>query len=325
MVRLFRVLCVGALLLSCLPQVFGEDSEFVRGEKFKLFPGIEGCEIRREGDKPVVAFILRIDTSKKNISFCTTPPNPNYEVNKRETVRQTTVDFLLENDLAVAVNANFYTPFNAETQKKPGDSNALGTEVWQGQLVSPPEQGYPTFTITADNQCAIEELGPNSDLSGIETAVAGSPILLRNGEINETNDKAVHPRTAVGLSGEGRYVWLLVIDGRQKGYSVGTTHTETAKIFQLFGVTDALNLDGGGSTTMVVARSKKAQHGGDEPYKVVNNPVGQGKAGTLRYNANHLGVRIGKPKHKAKTKKTESPPKKSKPQSKESESPPEEN
>jgi hypothetical protein len=60
-----------------------------------------------------------------------------------------------------------------------------------------------------------------------------------------------HPRTAIGVS--DTYVLLLVIDGRQPGWSAGVTLAELADIFVFFGATDAVNLDGGGSTRLADA------------------------------------------------------------------------
>jgi exopolysaccharide biosynthesis protein len=58
------------------------------------------------------------------------------------------------------------------------------------------------------------------------------------------------PRTAVGVSANGRYVYLITIDGRQPGFSDGATLFETAEWLRRFGAYQGLNLDGGGSTTM---------------------------------------------------------------------------
>jgi exopolysaccharide biosynthesis protein len=62
-----------------------------------------------------------------------------------------------------------------------------------------------------------------------------------------------HPRTAVGVARGGRRLLLVVVDGRQKGYSDGMTLRELAEVMRAFGARDAINLDGGGSTTLVYA------------------------------------------------------------------------
>ncbi len=91
------------------------------------------------------------------------------------------------------------------------------------------------------------------------TAVGGFPLLLRDSMIVATVDsdgaasfRGVNPRTAAGYSMNGRRLLLVVIDGRQPGFSVGTTSRETAELLRDLGAREAVNLDGGGSTAMVV-------------------------------------------------------------------------
>ncbi|HEU4752525.1 MAG TPA: phosphodiester glycosidase family protein, partial [Armatimonadota bacterium] len=65
--------------------------------------------------------------------------------------------------------------------------------------------------------------------------------------------KARHPRTAVGFN--GRKLYLFVTDGRQPGYSIGMSLPEVAQVMKELGCTDALNMDGGGSSTLWVRGS----------------------------------------------------------------------
>ena len=63
---------------------------------------------------------------------------------------------------------------------------------------------------------------------------------------------ARHPRTAVGFDSDENLLWIIVVDGRQPGYSDGMTLPELAGVFEALGVEEAVNLDGGGSTVMVL-------------------------------------------------------------------------
>ena len=91
-------------------------------------------------------------------------------------------------------------------------------------------------------------------------AVGGFPILLRDSLPAVGLDSAGgaafgpvrHPRTAVGLAAGGRRLLLVTVDGRQLPYSDGMTLRELAAVFLALGVPAAINLDGGGSTTLVV-------------------------------------------------------------------------
>jgi exopolysaccharide biosynthesis protein len=107
-------------------------------------------------------------------------------------------------------------------------------------------------------------------------AVGGFPVLARDSTEVAGLDSAGaptfapvrHPRTLVGVAAGGRRLLLMTIDGRQEGYSAGTTNRETARIALALGATEAINLDGGGSTTMVVARPTSDS----VRYEVVNKP-----------------------------------------------------
>jgi exopolysaccharide biosynthesis protein len=92
----------------------------------------------------------------------------------------------------------------------------------------------------------------------IEDAVAGVPQLIKNGKIDITweQEKASrsfaetrHPRTAVAELKDGKFL-MMTVDGRQPGVSVGMTLQELAEYLMSLGAVDAMNLDGGGSTTM---------------------------------------------------------------------------
>ena len=94
----------------------------------------------------------------------------------------------------------------------------------------------------------------------MQTAVGGGPVLLQNGEIKITNEeemmfagKAIndkHPRTAMGYTKDGKLI-ILMIEGRNRNAG-GATLTQEAQIFKELGCWEALNLDGGGSSCMLV-------------------------------------------------------------------------
>jgi hypothetical protein len=93
----------------------------------------------------------------------------------------------------------------------------------------------------------------NEDVSDVVTVVSGDPPLLEAGRmLAKPSEKPVTPaqrapRTAVGFNATNIY-WV-VVDGRQANLSMGMDHRELAEFMQGLGCTDALNLDGGGSST----------------------------------------------------------------------------
>ena len=95
-------------------------------------------------------------------------------------------------------------------------------------------------------------------------AISGERILLRDGKRLVQDDVVLHPRTAIGIDRDTGRILLLVIDGRQS-FSRGYTLVELARMMKSLGAEDALNFDGGGSSTMVGA-------GRDGEVRVLNSP-----------------------------------------------------
>jgi hypothetical protein len=95
----------------------------------------------------------------------------------------------------------------------------------------------------------------------METAVGGGPVLLQNSEILITNEeermfagKAIqdkHPRTAMGYTADGNLI-ILVVQGRTPGIADGVTLPQLAQILKDLGCIEALNLDGGGSSCLLI-------------------------------------------------------------------------
>lgn len=82
----------------------------------------------------------------------------------------------------------------------------------------------------------------------IDCAIGGGPVLVRNGRpVPKTGSDPRHPRTAVGF--DGKQIVCVTVDGRRQGYSRGMTIAELTALMQGLGCTEAINLDGGGSTT----------------------------------------------------------------------------
>lgn len=95
----------------------------------------------------------------------------------------------------------------------------------------------------------------------MKTAVGGGPVLLQNSEIKITNNeehkfggKAIndkHPRTAMGYTKDNKLI-ILVVQGRFPNLALGATLTQEAQILKDLGCVEALNLDGGGSSCLLV-------------------------------------------------------------------------
>ncbi|MBL8512958.1 MAG: phosphodiester glycosidase family protein [Betaproteobacteria bacterium] len=155
-----------------------------------------------------------------------------------------------------------------------------GWHVSKGKLVSKPgnEKIRAAIIVHEDGRMSID-----SELTtlpkDVRFAVSGNLQVLKEGEPVKSDEKAArHPRSAVGLSRDKKTLILAVIDGRQGtaeesptgiAHSRGTTNQETGELMKRFGAYDAINLDGGGSTTMVVKDPRTGA------FSVANRPSDQ--------------------------------------------------
>jgi exopolysaccharide biosynthesis protein len=134
----------------------------------------------------------------------------------------------------------------------------------------------PDVPVDVTMQLHSVEGTPPNPWSAAEDVLGAGPRLVAGGrvEITTARERMLptfatdrHPRTAIGRLRDGRAL-LLVVDGRQPAWSVGMSLEELARLFLDFGAVDAINLDGGGSTTMTVERkivNKPSDPAGERP------------------------------------------------------------
>jgi hypothetical protein len=180
------------------------------------------------------------------------------------------------------VNADFFlfTPPGVPT----------GAHVSAGRVITPPS-ARPVFAVDSAGVPHITTLSVRETrtftvddpaLAGLSLlpfhpleAVGGRPVLARDSVVTPDVDtegqasfaKSRHPRTAVGIADGGRRLLLVVVDGRQPGYSDGMTLRELAELMLALGAPESINLDGGGSTALVYADPDSAR-----AMRVANRP-----------------------------------------------------
>lgn len=220
------------------------------------------------------------------------------------------------NGATLAINASFFGLINPK--RGPGEdkvryttgaaSDIRGLSKSATGLVSPPrvirERGDPALLFYVGRTRAL--YARDADLDGVLCAVAGigptdngkepGTLLLEGGRNTgataRVGPQIRHPRTAAGVSADGRTLILLTIDGRQPGHSVGVTLPELADLLLELGAHEAVALDGGGSTSFYLKRP--------DGTLLTNRP----SDGAWRPVANHLGVWIDWPKPAAPAAKT---------------------
>jgi hypothetical protein len=264
-----KLLFASVLIVTALSLRAG----IVIGPWEQLFKGIEHAAGTNspDADIPVlqVSHCMKIDLSDPDVQLFTTPRHTNYVAGTVETSTLIVSNFLKRHHLAVASDANFYgaNPGGSDPTSEGLPCRVYGLQVCTGSVVSVPDTGpdsngrYMSLLFTTNKMpiLAWNNRPPGVDTTGIYTAISGYYPVLSNG-INigaqaaiAYPDSFVHdyqPRTLIGVSQDRRYLFMATIDGRQPGYSDGATDPQSALWLQEFGVWDAINMDGGGSTAM---------------------------------------------------------------------------
>lgn len=256
--------------------------------KQTLYEGVEYRRIVHVLPRPMIAHIIKIDTKVKGISFLVTPPDSNGD---KPLNARTTSQFLDEFDLQIAVNGDSFDPWwsRSPVDYYPhvgdpivplGFTASNGDIYWNGE--NPGDIGIePTLYINRRNV-----LGFNNRPGNIHNAISGDRMLLEKGEIvADLDDEELDPRTALGMNRNGRYLYIVVVDGRQPFYSQGATFQELAELLKDQGAFIAMSLDGGGSSALVI-------EGEDGSPELLNSPIDNYIPGRERPVGNHLGVYI---------------------------------
>lgn len=262
------------------------------GTATPLFDGVGHRQIEQVADgKPMVGQVIEIDLSK-GARLAMTPANRSKGM---EHIARTVSDELLRSRAQIAVNASYFLPFAGGS---PGGTDyyphagepvsVSGATIADGRAVSPVEIdqdlrvsailciGRTTLTIRDGQRCP----------SGTREAISAGPRLLTGGTVTPLHRSLSSggrgPRTAVGISADGKRAWIIVVDGRQEGYSMGASNADLVALFRDLGARDAMSFDGGGSVALAVEDAGGA--------KLLNRPIHSGVPGRERPVANHLVV-----------------------------------
>ncbi|MCL2763218.1 MAG: phosphodiester glycosidase family protein [Treponema sp.] len=171
--------------------------------------------------------------------------------------------FVRDNGLVAGINA---LPFAPVSGKEGEPRTNTGIVVTDGVMVSPPHARYDALVLYTDGSAAIVAQSAIHSAENIASAVGGFRRILADNALVPQGDNAPrHPRSAAGISSDGRFLYLLAIDGRRPG-SIGSTEAETALILRALGSGEGINFDGGGSTALALRYP-------NGKVRVVNTPI----------------------------------------------------
>lgn len=256
-----------------------------------LFNGVQYDRFARDSPRPLLFHIITIDLTAPGLEFLVTPQG--IDPGGKETLADTVPGFLEKQGVQVAINGGFFyphyvrTPFNYAPHVGEG-VNTVGISMSSGNLYSPPENGWAALCIASVRSITLEESGFCPE--GTKEAIAGSHLIVKNGQLLpsleaeafDASHSSYFPRTVVAIDKEKQTMWWVLVDGRQWRYSEGIALHEIGDVLIEMGAESALNLDGGGSTTLAIEEKGRA--------KVLNAPFQARVPTNLRPVANHLGL-----------------------------------
>jgi hypothetical protein len=228
---------------------------------------------------PMVAHIVIVELEAQGIGFLVTAADPSESLPLKAS---TTSQFARSTGVEIAINGDGFSPWHANGpfdyfphvgDRVAPNGFAMSDGVKYGQGTG------PTIYFSEDAQASFT-LGDIKPYN----AISGNNMIVVDGQTVEGLDNAyTAPRTAIGLDGSGRKLILFVADGRQPFYSEGATLYEMAQLMINYGAENAMNMDGGGSSTLVMRNSLGI-------VRVVNSPIHTGIPGRERPVGNQLGI-----------------------------------
>lgn len=260
------------------------------------FPAQPYPEVRYEyktsADPVEQIYIVRVDLSDPDVDVRVSAGGPDPDgTDTYQTTLQTPSVIAGREHFEVAVNGDFFVA--RQTVDAEGTRSGYVTGKWasvdgpavtDGILWAPAASPRAVLMLDSHKKpsiAVVQDVPPDA-----MQVIAGSNVLVKNGktivETQSSLSRTRHPRTAAGIADGGKTLVLVVVDGRRAGEAAGMSLTELADLMRQQGCSDALNLDGGGSSELLVRDPQSGE------LTVMNRP----SDGRERAVANVLGVSI---------------------------------
>ena len=199
-------------------------------------------------------FIIDIDLNEPGVSLEVGMP---YDADVRNNFQRQTLTEMADyadrpwHRVAAMINADFW---DVSTMDIRGPIHRNGVILKNSFIFKEtlPQQALSFIALTKDNKMVIADSVEYRGMQYNLKEVTGSGVIvLRDGEISGATYPGIDPRTCLGYSDDG-HVYFMVADGRVEFYSYGLTYPEMGSIMKALGCSWAVNLDGGGSTQMLI-------------------------------------------------------------------------
>ena len=260
----------------------GYVGQYFSDSTYTLAPGVQALEMKilSATGLAVKMFVLEVDLKEAHLTMKASSPN---EEGKLKTKQQMTLQALAYDKpgsrVLAAVNGDFF----AKDGTPQGIYYRNGTCL-KGTMT---DNVCTFFAITKNKKAIIGSYDEyDSYKEDIQEAVGGRVRLMTNGNVLPQTVTALEPRTAIGVT-DDNVVYILVADGRNFWYSNGMRYAEMGAVMKALGAKNAINLDGGGSSTFIIRKIAGFEDG---RFAIRNWPYDNG--GVEREVANGLLVVI---------------------------------
>ena len=227
----------------------GYVGQYFSDSTYTLAPGVQALEMKilSSTGLAVKMFVLEVDLKEAHLTMKASSPN---EEGKLKTKQQMTLQALAYDKsgsrVLAAVNGDFFAK----------DGTPQGIYYRNGTcLKGTMTDNVCTFFAITKNKRAIIGSYDEYDTykENIQEAVGGRVRLMTNGNVLPQTVTALEPRTAIGVT-DDNVVYILVADGRNFWYSNGMRYAEMGAVMKALGAKNAINLDGGGSSTFIIRK-----------------------------------------------------------------------
>lgn len=210
-------------------------------------PGLEVNEIAYVSKQgyPMKIFALEIDLSNSNmdIEVCTPSNNPAFARQKLSV--QAAYKEQSGKRVQMGINGDFFDPATGIPQ---GIVYKDGIAIKDNFM----DANNTFFAITRSKGAIIgDQQMYQASKASVKEAIGGRAWLLKDGLTVNQKNTILDPRTCIGVSMNGERVFVLIVDGRNENYSNGMSYDELSACLKALGAYNAINLDGGGSTTLI--------------------------------------------------------------------------
>ena len=227
----------------------GYVGQYFSDSTYTLAPGVQALEMKilSSTGLAVKMFVLEVDLKEVHLTMKASSPD---EEGKLKTKQQMTLQALAYDKLGSRVLAAVNGDFFAKDGTPQGIYYRNGTCL-KGTMT---DNVCTFFAITKNKKAIIGSYDEyDSYKENIQEAVGGRVRLMTNGNVLPQTVTALEPRTAIGVT-DDNVVYILVADGRNFWYSNGMRYAEMGAVMKALGAKNAINLDGGGSSTFIIRR-----------------------------------------------------------------------